>query len=255
MTYTPNYPSTGWRDLPDESTEIDADALNHIEAGIVSAAATADSALAGLAGKADTAAVAGKYTKPAPGIPNTDMTTTVQASLSKADTAVQPAALATKADLDGTGKIPQAQMPAVAVTDFLGAVGTQAAMLALTGQRGDWCTRTDRGTDFQLIAEPSSVLGSWRERTYPASPVSSVNGRTGAVDTSSADITDSTATGRALIKATDAAAARSAIGAGTGSSNLTIGTTSTTAMAGDRQQVVSSLPGSPVVGVLYLIPE
>lgn len=46
------------------------------------------------------------------------------------------------------------------------------------------------------------------------------------------DISDSTAVGRAVVKATDAAAARTAIGAGT--SNLAIGTTSTTAMAGDR---------------------
>lgn len=167
------------------------------------------------------------------------------------------AKLATKADLDGNGKVLAAQLPAVALTDFLGAVGTQAAMLALTGQRGDWCTRTDRGTDWQLIAEPSSTLANWREKTYPASPVSSVNGRTGAVDTSSADITDATTVGRNVIKAADAAAARAAIGAGTGngSSNLAVGTTSATAMRGDGIQAVASLPGSPVAGILYCIPE
>lgn len=167
------------------------------------------------------------------------------------------AKLATKADLDGAGKVLAAQLPAVALTDFLGAVGTQAAMLALTGQRGDWCTRTDRGTDWQLIAEPSSTLSNWREKTYPASPVSSVNGRTGAVDTSSADITDATTVGRNVIKAADAAAARAAIGAGTGNgnSNLALGTTSSTAMRGDGVQAVASLPGSPVAGILYCIAE
>lgn len=163
---------------------------------------------------------------------------TVQVSLDKADTSVQegdarltnartPTAhvhaeadvaglttkLAMKADLDGGGKILAAQIPAVALTDFLGAVATQAAMLTLPGQRGDWCTRTDRGTDWQLIAEPSSTLANWREKTYPASPVSSVNGRTGAVDTSSADITDATPVGRASMKAADQAAGRAAIGA------------------------------------------
>lgn len=122
------------------------------------------------------------------------------------------AKLAAKADLDGAGKILAAQIPAVALTDFLGAVGSQAAMLALVGERGDWCTRTDRGTDWQLIAEPSSTLANWREKTYPASPVSSVNGRTGAVDTSSADITDATTVGRNVMRAADAATARSAIG-------------------------------------------
>jgi len=38
-------------------------------------------------------------------------------------------------------------------------------MLALTGQRGDWATRTDRGTDWQLIADDPTQLGSWREMT------------------------------------------------------------------------------------------
>lgn len=123
------------------------------------------------------------------------------------------AKLATKADLDGAGRVLAAQLPAVALTDFLGAVGTQAAMLALTGQRGDWCTRTDRGTDWQLTAEPSSTLANWLEKTYPASPVSSVNGRTGAVDTSSADIMDATPVGRASMRADDQAAGRAAIGA------------------------------------------
>lgn len=46
-------------------------------------------------------------------------------------------------------------------------------------------------------------------------------------------ISDSTATGRSLLTAADAAAARAAIGAGT--SNLAIGTTGTTAAAGNRQ--------------------
>lgn len=168
------------------------------------------------------------------------------------------AKLATKADLDGGGKILAAQIPAVALTDFLGTPGSQAAMLALTGQRGDWCTRTDRGTDWQLIAEPSSTLANWREKTYPASPVSSVNGRTGAVDTSSADITDATTVGRNVIKAADAAAARTAIGAGTGngSSNLTIGTTSATAMRGDANQFVTVLPTTgQIQGVIYHVTE
>jgi len=130
---------------------------------------------------------------------------------------------AAAATLDGTGKIPQAQMPAVALTDFLGAVATQAAMLALTGQRGDWCTRTDKGTDWQLIADDPTQLANWRERTYPASPVSSVAGRTGAVTISSADITDSTTTGRAVMTAATAAAARTTLGAGTASTKTDVG--------------------------------
>lgn len=127
------------------------------------------------------------------------------------------AQLAAKADLVG-GKIPQAQIPAVALTEYLGQVANQTAMLSLAGQRGDWCTRTDRGTDWQLIADDASLLASWREHTYPESPVSSVAGRTGAVILSRADITDLP-------------------------SDLL------------RGEVVSVLPTTPVTGKLYLIPE
>jgi hypothetical protein len=92
------------------------------------------------------------------------------------------------ASLDSGGKIPTAQLPAVALADFLGAVGSQAAMLGLVGQRGDWCTRTDLGTDWQLITEPSSSLASWREHVYPGSPVQSVAGKTGAVTLVKGDV-------------------------------------------------------------------
>lgn len=150
--------------------------------------------------------------------------------------------LAAKADLVG-GLIPQAQLPAIAVTEFLGTVASQSAMLALSGQRGDWCTRTDLGTDWTLIAEPASTLANWRERSYPTSPVTSVAGRVGAITLTSADITDSTTVGRNVLKATDAAAARSAIGAGT--SSLAIGTTSITAKAGDYAPAWGDVTGKP----------
>lgn len=163
--------------------------------------------------------------------------TSVQASLARADTSVQEgdprltdartptahshpesdvtgltAKLATKADLDSNGVLVQSQIPAVAIRDFLGAVSTQSAMLALVGQKGDWCTRSDRGSDFQIIGNDPTQLASWRENTYPASPVSSVNGRQGAVTTQAVDITDSTAVGRAVMKAADAGAGRLALG-------------------------------------------
>lgn len=50
-------------------------------------------------------------------------------------------------------------------------------------------------------------------------------------DVTAADITDSTEVGRSVLTATDAAAARTAIGAGT--SNLAVGTGATDAKAGD----------------------
>lgn len=54
----------------------------------------------------------------------------------------------------------------------------------------------------------------------------------------SVDITDSTAVGRSVLTAADAAAARTAIGAGT--SNLALGTTGTTALAGNGNAATAS---------------
>ena len=125
-------------------------------------------------------------TKADVGLSNVSNTSDAAKPISTAQAAVN----AVKADLDGSGKVPQAQLPSVALTEFLGAVSSQAAMLALSGQRGDWCARTDLGTDWQLIAEPSTTLANWREHTYPAgtSPVTSVAGRTGAITLSKTDV-------------------------------------------------------------------
>ena len=160
----------------------------------------------------------------------------LQASIDKAESAVQ---------LVG-GILPQAYLPAVAMVDFLGNVGSQAAMLALVGERGDWCNRTDLGTEWQLIAEPSTSLASWQQKIYPASPVSSVAGRQGAVSLSMADITDATTIGRNVAKGADAAAIRTLIGAGT--SSLAIGTTGTTAAAGNDSRLTNTR--TPTVGTV-----
>lgn len=113
---------------------------------------------------------------------------TVPGLANKLDTSVRGAANGV-ASLDSGGKVPQSQLPAVALVDFLGTVASESAMLALTGQRGDWAYRSDTGTDWQLVADDPTQLSSWQERHYPASPVSSVNGRTGAV-TGLAESTD-----------------------------------------------------------------
>lgn len=96
-------------------------------------------------------------------------------------------ALANKADLVG-GKLNTSQLPDLALVQYLGAAANQAAMLALVGQRGDWCTRTDDGKTYIVTAEPSSILANWTAMSYPASPVVSVAGKTGAVTLTSGDI-------------------------------------------------------------------
>jgi|GEM_PF-4828498 len=74
-------------------------------------------------------------------------------------------AMGSKADLVG-GKIPVAQIPAVALVDTF-TVASQAAMLALTAQPGDVAIRSDLSKSFILQAEPASTLGNWKELLTP----------------------------------------------------------------------------------------
>lgn len=97
------------------------------------------------------------------------------------------------ATLGADGKIPVAQLPPIAISEFLGQVSNEAQMLALTGQRGDWCMRTDLSQSFILIADNPSLLSSWAQFSSPGQ-VSSVAGRTGVVVLVTADITDLNAT-------------------------------------------------------------
>jgi hypothetical protein len=92
------------------------------------------------------------------------------------------------ASLDAGGLIPASQLPSIAISDYLGAVGSQAAMLGLVGQRGDWCNRTDLGAAFILAAEPASTLANWAQVLTPTDAVSSVAGRTGAVVLTKTDV-------------------------------------------------------------------
>jgi hypothetical protein len=96
-------------------------------------------------------------------------------------------ALDAKADLVN-GKVPSSQIPSIAITQYLGAVASQAAMLALSGQAGDWCNRTDTSTTFVLIQTGGSSLSDWQELTYPSSAVVSVNSQSGAVVLGAGDV-------------------------------------------------------------------
>ena len=136
------------------------------------------------------------------------------------------------ASLDGAGQVPAAQIPAIAITELLGTVASQSAMLALSGQKGDWCIRTDTGTTWIITGTNPALLASWTELVYPAAPVSSVAGRTGAVTLTSSDLTDTTAAGRALLDDADAAAQRATLGLG-GAATKNVGSTAGTVAAGD----------------------
>jgi hypothetical protein len=71
----------------------------------------------------------------------------------------------------------------IAIVDYLGSVGSQAAMLLLVGNQGDWCTRSDLGTNWILSGTDPTILANWTQWSYPpisfGSPVASAPGDTG----------------------------------------------------------------------------
>jgi hypothetical protein len=100
------------------------------------------------------------------------------------------AALAAKADLVG-GVVPTSQIPAIALVQYLGSVANQSAMLALRGQGGDWCIRTDSATEWVIVANDGASLSDWIQLPTGIAPVSSINGQTGAVTLGTGDLAES----------------------------------------------------------------
>lgn len=88
------------------------------------------------------------------------------------------------ATLGADSKIPSAQLPALAIGETF-TVASQAAMLALTAQRGDMAVRTDLNPHgfFLLTSDSPTTLADWVQITAPGAVVS-VDGQTGAVDLS-----------------------------------------------------------------------
>lgn len=97
-----------------------------------------------------------------------------------------------KADLVG-GLITTSQIPAIAITEFLGSVANDAAMLALVGQQGDWCLRSDLAVGYVIIGNDPSQLSNWEAVTVPGSAVSSINGQVGTVVLGASDVGAATA--------------------------------------------------------------
>lgn len=104
----------------------------------------------------------------------------------------------------------------------------------------DYSAVQARNTTDLAIAVNAAIADGWQPLAAPTLAANGTlvqplvkgtpsGGGSGAV--TAADITDATAVGRDVLTAANAAAARSAIGAGT--SNLTIGTTASTAKAGN----------------------
>lgn len=94
------------------------------------------------------------------------------------------------ATLNSSGKIPNSQIPAIAITDTF-VVASESAMLALsTAETGDVAVRTDLNKCFILQGANPATLGDWVELLTPTDVVQSVNGQTGAVVLDSDDISE-----------------------------------------------------------------
>ena len=103
---------------------------------------------------------------------------------------VQPGALAPVATTGDyaslTGTLPTSALPPLAINSVT-VVATQAAMLALTAERGDMAIRTDTGRTYVLASDSPATLADWKEVTA-AGQVVSVSGQTGAVTLAKADV-------------------------------------------------------------------
>lgn len=97
-------------------------------------------------------------------------------------------------------------------------------------------------------AAARTAIGAGTGSSNLALGTTSTTAKAGDYQPAAANISDSTAVGREVLTAADAATARSAIGAGTGTSNLTLGTTSSTAKAGDYQPSASDITDATAVG-------
>lgn len=95
------------------------------------------------------------------------------------------AALDGKASLVG-GKVPTAQLPALALTD-VNVVASEAAQLALVVEEGDVAIRTDINKSFIHNGGTAGTMADWSELLSPGT-VTSVNGQTGTVSLSAADV-------------------------------------------------------------------
>lgn len=111
------------------------------------------------------------------------------ASATAAKTTLGLAAVATSGSASDitTGTLPTSVLPPLAVKETF-TVADQAAMLALTAQRGDVAIRTDLGSKlFILSSDSPGTLGDWKA-ILATGDVVSVAGRTGAVVLAKADV-------------------------------------------------------------------
>ena len=158
-----------------------ANLLKEVVASVVVVAAAAEAVADDLAAhEADTANPHG-VTKAQVGLGN--VTDEAQIPLT------QKAAAGGVASLDGSGKVPTSQLPALALTDVF-VVASQAAQIALTAEEGDVAVRTDLNKSFIHNGGTAGTIADWSELLTPTDAVLSVNGLTGAITLTTSNIAE-----------------------------------------------------------------
>lgn len=102
--------------------------------------------------------------------------TAAQTSAANAATSLASfnSSLAGKADLVN-GVLDTTQIPDLAISEFKGSVSSQSAMLAISGEKGDWVTRSDDGKVYVITGTDPSVIGGWTALTYPVASAANLS--------------------------------------------------------------------------------
>lgn len=160
--------------------------------------------------------------------------------------------------LDGSGKLDTSILPAIAVTDVF-TVANEAAMLALTAEKGDIAIRADLNKSFALSTNSPTTLADWKELLTPTDVVLAVAGLTGSISASAlkaalaiaaGDVSGILAQGKvAVYLPASAMVARATSGAGSstydsGSNDLTLLTGDFDTTAQEYLQVECAMPKS-----------
>lgn len=84
--------------------------------------------------------------------------------------------------INSDGYLNSSIIPQIAITNTF-VVSSEAEMLKLSqAEIGDICVRNDVSKSYILKADPYSTLSNWQELKTPTDKVTSVNGKTGAVN-------------------------------------------------------------------------
>lgn len=122
------------------------------------------------------------------GLSNVDNTSDANKPVSTA----QQTALDGKADLVG-GELDPSQLPDIAVSEYKGAVADQTAMLAISGEKGDWVIRNDDSKVYVITGTNPASASDWTALSYPAGFSGAYSDLTGKPTLGTAAATDSTA--------------------------------------------------------------